>query len=132
MSIQSITANTQPNLFASSASKAPAQAKDVASADAASAPVTAARSTRTAPETRSDGQPTEQDVQAAVDQIDKFVATSAPNTNIAFSIDPEDGFLVKVIDGATKEVIRQFPSKEAIAIAKALDKLQGLFVRDKI
>jgi flagellar protein FlaG len=134
MHIQSITANSPSTLFTPSASRTPAPAAAGTAASAASAPVADARpiQTQTSPETRPERQPTEQEVQEALDQIEEFVATSAPNTNITFSIDPEDGFLVKVIDSATKDVIRQFPSKEAIAIAKALDKLQGLFVRDKI
>jgi len=36
-----------------------------------------------------------------------------------------------VVDMATKDVIRQIPTPEVLAIAKALDKLQGLLVKDK-
>jgi flagellar protein FlaG len=35
------------------------------------------------------------------------------------------------MDSQSNEVIRQFPSKEAIEIARALDKLQGLLIKDK-
>ena len=37
--------------------------------------------------------------------------------------------MVKIIDSATKEVIRQVPSQEMLAIAKALDSIKGLFVK---
>jgi flagellar protein FlaG len=54
------------------------------------------------------------------------------NSNLNFSVDEETGMdVVKVVDMDTEEVIRQFPSKEVLAIARALDQLQGLLVRDK-
>jgi len=37
--------------------------------------------------------------------------------------------VVKVVDKETKEVIRQMPSKEVVELAKALDKLQGLMIK---
>jgi flagellar protein FlaG len=40
--------------------------------------------------------------------------------------------VVKVMDTETKEVIRQIPSEEILAIAKALNKLQGLLVEQKV
>ncbi len=70
-------------------------------------------------------------VEEAVTQIAKFV--SQTQSEISFSVDKESGIdVVKVIDSRTKDVIRQIPSEEVIAIAQALDKLQGLFVRDKV
>lgn len=53
-------------------------------------------------------------------------------SNLQFTVDEETGMdVVKVVDTDTKEVIRQFPSEEVIAIAKAFDQLQGLLVREK-
>jgi hypothetical protein len=37
--------------------------------------------------------------------------------------------VVKIIDRTTKEVIRQMPSEEMLAIAKTLDSIKGLFVK---
>jgi flagellar protein FlaG len=37
--------------------------------------------------------------------------------------------VVKVIDQNTQEVVRQIPSKEALEIAKSLDKMRGLLIR---
>jgi len=39
--------------------------------------------------------------------------------------------VVKVVDLETKEVIRQIPSPEVLEIAKAVDQLQGLLIRQK-
>lgn len=70
-------------------------------------------------------------VEEAVSQIARFV--SQTQSEISFSVDKDSGIdVVKVIDSKTKDVIRQIPSEEVIAIAQALDKLQGLFVRDKV
>lgn len=53
--------------------------------------------------------------------------------NLQFVVDEETGIdVVKVIDSETEEIIRQFPSEEVLAIARALDKLQGLLIRDKV
>ncbi|MBP6421262.1 MAG: flagellar protein FlaG [Propionivibrio sp.] len=69
-------------------------------------------------------------LQDAVKRLSEFVSQSSSEIN--FSIDEESGInIVKVTDSKTNEVIRQFPSEEVIAIARALDKLQGLFIKDK-
>ena len=39
--------------------------------------------------------------------------------------------MVKVIDRSTKEVIRQIPSKEMLELAQALERLQGLLIRQQ-
>lgn len=69
-------------------------------------------------------------VEAAVQQIADFVNKTRPE--LSFSVDEASGVrVVRIIDTTTKEVIRQYPSEEAIQLAQALDKLQGLLVRDK-
>ena len=69
-------------------------------------------------------------VEDAVKHLSDFV--SQANSEISFSIDQASGeSVVKIMDTQTNEVIRQMPSEEAIQIAHALDKLQGLFVKDK-
>lgn len=48
---------------------------------------------------------------------------------LEFSMDAESGeMLVRVIDRATRQVIRQIPSEEMLAIARALDRMRGLLV----
>ncbi len=69
-------------------------------------------------------------VQEAIDQIQKFTQTLAQNLN--FSIDEETGkTVVKVMDTQTNEVIRQIPSAEAIDIARTIGKIQGTLFNDK-
>jgi len=69
-------------------------------------------------------------IQQAVDQIQDF--TDQVARNLKFSIDEDTGkTVVKVLDSQTQEVIRQFPSEEAISIARTLDKVQGLLFSDK-
>ncbi|MDB5745573.1 MAG: flagellar protein FlaG [Massilia sp.] len=49
---------------------------------------------------------------------------------LEFSIDRDsDRSVVKVVDRDTQEVIRQMPSREAIEIAKALDKLHSIMAK---
>ena len=70
-------------------------------------------------------------VEDAVKRIADFVAPT--QSEISFSIDDVSGVqVVKIMDSQSNEVIRQFPSKEAIEIARALDKLQGLLIKDKV
>lgn len=69
-------------------------------------------------------------LEQAVDRLKQFVSTT--DADINFAIDQTSGVpIVKVVDRSTKDVIRQIPSEEAISLAMALDKLQGLFVREK-
>lgn len=53
------------------------------------------------------------------------------NSELDFSTDQATGkTIVRVVDKETGSVIRQMPSPEMLEIAKALDKLQGLLVRN--
>jgi flagellar protein FlaG len=54
------------------------------------------------------------------------------NNALNFSVDQESKTtVVKVIDQSTKEVIRQIPSEEMLALAKALDTMKGLLIQQK-
>ena len=51
---------------------------------------------------------------------------------LQFSVDVTTGkTIVKLVDKETNEVIRQMPSREMLAIARALDRVQGLLLRDQ-
>ena len=77
---------------------------------------------------RKEAEPEELD--KAVEKVQKFVSMTA--CDIEFSIDEDSGHtVVKVIDRETKDVIRQIPSQEMLDLAQALDKLQGLLIRQK-
>ena len=75
-------------------------------------------------------EPSAKELQEALDIIEQAIRTTTDELN--FSIDEESGrTVVKVIDKTTDEVIRQFPSKEVLDIARALDKLQGMLIKEK-
>lgn len=65
-----------------------------------------------------------------VKQMNKFLE-SMNNRSLQFSIDEDTNIkLVKLVDVQSKEVIRQFPSEELLTIARAIDKFQGLLIKD--
>lgn len=67
---------------------------------------------------------------SAVNKVQEFVGPVA--SSIEFSIDEDSGkTVVKVVDKETDEVIRQIPSEEMLELAKALDKLQGILLKQK-
>lgn len=69
-------------------------------------------------------------VKEAVESVKEYVKPF--NDSLEFSVvDDTHQVVVKVVDNATKEVIRQIPSEEMVAIARALDSLKGLFVKQR-
>lgn len=71
-----------------------------------------------------------QEIESATKAVREFVQPIT--NNLEFSIDDDTGkTVVKVMDTSTKEVIRQIPSEEILEIARALDRLQGLLLRQK-
>ena len=67
----------------------------------------------------------EQAMEQAVEAVQKAVAPVA--RDLRFSIDKETGkTIISVVDAMTNEVIRQIPGEEILAIAKAIDRMQGL------
>lgn len=69
-------------------------------------------------------------VRAAVAAANEF-ARSAANS-LEFSIDRGTGkTIIRVVDADTNQLIRQIPSEEMIAIAHALDRLQGLLLQNE-
>lgn len=74
--------------------------------------------------------PSREAVHAAVEASRKALG-SAQGT-IEFRIDDSTGrTVVQVLDPATDEVLRQIPSEEMLAIASALDRVQGLLLRQQ-
>jgi len=69
-------------------------------------------------------------INRAAEQINKLIQQF--DRNLQFTVDEDTNInVVKVIDTQSEEVIRQMPTEEMLAIAKALDKLQGLLIKDK-
>lgn len=66
----------------------------------------------------------------AVQQANKVIRTMT--NDVEFTVDSDTGIhVIKVVNTQTQEVIRQFPSEEMIDLAKILDKLHGLIIRQK-
>jgi flagellar protein FlaG len=69
-------------------------------------------------------------VEQAVGKLNENTQFSAQG--LRFSIDEESGkTVVKIVDSATQEVLRQIPSEDALALAHSIDKMQGLLLREK-
>ena len=59
-------------------------------------------------------------------------ALKAISSSLEFTQDPSTGkTVVRIIDAGTKQVIRQFPSEEMLVIARAIDRMQGLLLKEK-
>ena len=68
------------------------------------------------------------DLITAVKKLNDLVAPALQT--VQFSLDDEsERLVVKVVDTATKQVLRQIPNEEVLAMSKTLDKLQGLMIR---
>ncbi|MFY9314267.1 MAG: flagellar protein FlaG, partial [Burkholderiales bacterium] len=67
----------------------------------------------------------------AVDRANRLIGATA--RDLRFQIDRETGKpVVQVIDKASGSLVRQIPAEEMIAIAKALDRMQGLVIHLKV
>lgn len=119
------------NIQSISASPAPQNGYElgVASRAAAPAAIPIAPSTQAEPTSAQAISP--EQLKAAVDSVREYVRPI--NNSIEFSINEDvHKVVVKVVDNNTKEVIRQIPSEEMIAIAKALDSIKGLLLRQRV
>lgn len=71
-----------------------------------------------------------EDIQKHLSKINDFLDTR--NSDVKFEMDKDTGMrVVRVVERDTGQVIRQFPTEETIKIAQALDKLQGLLLRQR-
>lgn len=70
-------------------------------------------------------------MQAAVAHLNE--ALREHNDSLQFEIDDVTGkTIVRVVDKDTNEVIRQFPSEEVLAIARAIPPISGALIRDTV
>ena len=76
----------------------------------------------------------EQQQQQQQEQVNAPQAAAiALNMNLKFSTDQETGKLVvSVVDPSNGEVLRQMPSEEALKVAEAIGRYQGMFVDLKV
>ena len=74
--------------------------------------------------------PSLEQVQQATSHVQQIVQAKA--SNLTFTVDQGSGkTVVKLMDSETGKVIRQIPSEEMIAMSEALDKMQGLLLKQK-
>jgi flagellar protein FlaG len=79
-------------------------------------------------EAQQDGKVDNAALDDAIKKINTFISPST--SSVQFSVDQDSNrTVVKVVDMETKKVIRQFPNEDVLAMSKALDKLQGLMVK---
>lgn len=96
--------------------------------DARSAVLNTQKSDKNQADAAKNEEPNTKQVESAVEKLNKFVKTSS--SDVQFSVDEESGIrIISVVDKETKEVIRQMPTKEVVEMARALDKLQGLLIK---
>jgi flagellar protein FlaG len=74
--------------------------------------------------------PSEEQLAHALKSINQVLQDRSQD--LEFSVDQDsERTIVKVIDKSTQEVIRQMPTQEALEIAKALDHMQSLLVKQQ-
>ncbi|WP_338849043.1 flagellar protein FlaG [Massilia sp. W12] len=137
MNIQSIGANAQPRQVYAERNEragAPPQATTQPAASNASNAVeekyaaTPADSNKAVEKNKSAIAP--EKLNEAVKNINKQLQSLAQD--IEFKIDDDTNItVIKVVDRKTKEILRQIPSDEALEIAKALDNVHGLLIKQK-
>ena len=72
------------------------------------------------PVTKQDVEPNQPEVDYAVNKLNEYIQHS--RRDLHFSVDNDSGrVVVKVIDSETREVIRQIPSEEVVALARGAD-----------
>jgi flagellar protein FlaG len=123
MSIQSVGASSSQ--YAPAVQTASAGRCTEGNAEARAAPDSAGRRSG-----RQGRPPSSEELNQAVKQIQDVITKTA--NRLEFSIDEDLGVsIVKVVDTESKKLIRQIPSEEVLKIAKALDTLQGLLVKQQ-
>jgi flagellar protein FlaG len=113
------------NIQSNTAAPPPSVPRETAPAQARSTPAPAVQGARTpaAP-------PSDASVKQAARQINEFLKSS--KADVEFSVDSSSKHVVvRIVDAQTKEVIRQMPSEETIAISKSLDQMGGLLIQQK-
>ena len=70
------------------------------------------------------------EIEKAVTQINDYVQNL--QRNLHFSVDEESGrTIIRVVDSATDELIRQIPSEKLLAVSQALEEFSGLLLEAK-
>ncbi len=89
-----------------------------------SAPIATTQATVAQPAAAVQPEPSSGQVNNAVKKINDALAAQSQGIEFAIDSSSSHRIIVKVVDQQTNKVIRQFPSKEALAIADSLDQAQ--------
>ena len=74
--------------------------------------------------------PDRQKAAQAAQEINDFLKSSS--AGIEFQVDNQsDRVIVRVVDSETRQLIRQVPTEEMVAISHALDRMTGLLLAQK-
>ena len=112
-----------------SGGSSPDEVKTVAARQTVVAAVTPAPS---APVNASQPSPAERDAQIRQATAKVNQAIQSFSRNIEFSVDEATNItVVRVLDKETNQLIRQIPGDEILSVAKSIDRLQGLIIRQK-
>ena len=96
-------------------------------ASAAAVKANAALSDTSKANAADDAEPSKDDLKNAVDKLN--LSMTAASQDLEFSVDEDSKqTVVKLVDRNTHEVLRQMPTKEALEIAKSLDKAMGKLI----
>lgn len=130
MLIQNVNTSTQaqaPARLAGDGGPVVVVAPSNAQAQAAVAPVLP----QTAVNPVAEQQPSAAQLKSAMDSINQALKQS--NKNLEFTVDTESKDpVVKLVDSETGDVIRQYPSEEALSIARSIDDFQqGMLIKQK-
>lgn len=76
-------------------------------------------------------QPSAEQLKSAVENVNKMLKQS--ESSLEFTIDTDTKkTVVKLVESSTGELIRQYPTKEMLAIARAIDQIQhGVLLKQK-
>jgi len=103
---------------------APSPASTGATVAAFSPPAPAQNAPSSAP------QASMQAARQAAAQINEFLKSSA--ASVEFTVEgTSNQVIVRVVDSATRQVIRQMPTEETLAISRSLDRMTGLLLAQK-
>lgn len=79
------------------------------------------------PATQGAAEPSRDEVRDALRKINESMTMSPQSLEFAIDEDSKE-IVVKILDRATREVVRQIPSVEALEIAKSIDRMRGLLI----
>jgi flagellar protein FlaG len=82
------------------------------------------------PQVTAQQSPSNAAIKQAAQQVNSYLQSN--KSNLQFEVDSQtDKVVVRIVDSETKEVIRQIPSEEMLAISQSLDKMIGFLIAQK-